>query len=96
MYDDRLILPNMTGNWDCHRCTRRDKHEERITIAIYQVNLRQTVDEIKKLGLPVNAAVFNLRGGDPKYFKSPFLETPLNAFQAHWEGQGYFIELVKR
>jgi hypothetical protein len=53
----------------------------------------QTTDEIKKLGLPVTAAVFNLGGGDSKHFKSPFLDIPLAAFQSHWESQVYTTTL---
>jgi hypothetical protein len=50
----------------------------------------KTTDEIKKLGLPVTAAVFNLGGGDGKHFRGPFLDIPLSAFQSHWESQVYF------
>lgn len=57
-----------------------------------QINLKanfETAQEIKALGLPVAAAVFNLGGGDRKHFREPFLEIPLSAFQAHWESQVY-------
>jgi hypothetical protein len=49
----------------------------------------KTTEEIKKLNLPVTAAVFNLGGGDAKHFRGPFLDVPLSAFQSHWESQVY-------
>jgi NAD(P)-dependent dehydrogenase (short-subunit alcohol dehydrogenase family) len=57
------------------------------------MHLTETVEAIKKLNAPVCAAVFNLGGGDNKYFMNPFLETPLHAFQNHWETQVYILPI---
>ena len=52
----------------------------------------KTTEGIKKLGAPVNVAIYNLGGGDMKHFSEPFLNIPLQAFQTHWETQVYLSD----